>query len=294
MKNTSVIFSNFTKKMIKPQLRFFLYDSKIHTVSSCACVLQPSSDHVYEVFRIISGVPLFLEDHLERLQNSMNAAGLEFKSVQLVNDIERLISLNKFETGNIKIIFWKSGLELHNMVFYDVHVYPSDAMFRDGIEIGTLEHERKNPNIKLFDSEMRTIAAGKINDNNFYEILLVSKDKIITECSRSNIFFIRDNNIVTPPANQVLEGVTRKHVIEIIREQMIPFSEKSITTSMLGNFESVFLTGTSRRVLPVRKIDPFSFKYITQHPLIIKLQELFLERCKRYIEAKKLTGKNFQ
>lgn len=278
--------------MIQPQLQFFLSDSKIHTVSSSSCVLQPPAAHVYEVFRVISGVPLFLEDHLERLQNSMKAGEITTGIENLTKEIYLLLSLNQYEPGNIKIIVWKEGENVHNMVFYDSHLYPTQAMFESGVIIGMFEHERKNPNVKLFDAEMRRQASVKISELGFYEILLIARSQMITECSRSNIFFIRNNHIITPPSDQILEGITRKHIIEIIRQKRFSFSEESVFTHQLGEFDSVFLTGTSRRVLPVKKIEPFLYEYNTKHPLILEIRALFIEKCRKYIETKKSSGKN--
>jgi branched-chain amino acid aminotransferase len=273
--------------MIQPRQKFFLSDSKIHTVASSACVMPPPEAHVYEVFRIIDGVPLFLEDHLERLHKSLKSASIETDLLVLEKEIKQLIALNQFATGNVKIIFWKTGEKNHNMLFYDKHQYPDEEIFKNGIFIGILEHERRNPNVKLFDFSMRKEAAQLISEKKLYEILLISSKKYITECSRSNIFFIRGNQIITPPSHQILEGVTRKHVIEIIRGNNIPFSEEIINVEELGSFESVFLTGTSRRVLPVRKIEPYQHEYLTNHPLIRQLQELFLEKCMTYVRLRK-------
>lgn len=273
--------------MIQPQQQFFLSDSKIHTVASSACVLPPPSDHIYEVFRVISGVPLFLEDHISRLEASMEAAGIIKDPDSLNTDIRQLLSLNQYAAGNIKIIFWKSGDIVHNMLFYDKHQYPTEEMFLIGIIIGSFQHERKNPNVKLFDSGMRQNAAKLIEDHDFYEVLLISEDQRITEGSRSNIFFIDGNRIITPPADQVLEGITRKQVISLIQKLGIDFSEEPVFAQQLETFSSVFITGTSRRVLPVIRIEPYPFRFDPGHSLIRILQHAFTELCAQYIALKK-------
>ncbi len=273
--------------MIQPQQQFFLSDYKIHTVASSACVLPPPADHIYEVFRVISGVAMFIEDHVERLQKSLNAAGIHAEEMMILKQVRQLIELNRYAPGNIKIIFWKSGNEVHNIMFYDKHQYPDEAMLRNGVVIGAFGHERKNPNVKLFDSEMRTNAARMISDNNFYEVLLISSDNRITEGSRSNIFFISDNRIITPPSDQVLEGVTRKKVISLIQTLDIDFVEVPVFVDSLKDFNSVFLTGTSRRVLPVLKIEPYTNNFHTDHQLIRTLQNEFANLCEQYITSKR-------
>jgi branched-chain amino acid aminotransferase len=273
--------------MIKPSQQFFLQDSKIHTTSSSACVLPPPSDHIYEVFRVIDGVPLFLEDHLQRLQFSIESVGMEYSIDYFLEITNKLLKLNGRAEGNIKIIVWKQGNYMHDMIFYDKHSYPSADMIANGIQIGILERERTNPNVKLFDNNMRKDAMKLIDENGFYEVLLCSEEGLITEGSRSNVFFIKDNQIITPPASQVLEGVTRKKVISLIKKNGFQFSETEVHKSQLHEFESVFITGTSRRVLPVHTIFPLNTYYNCSHNVIRTLQDLFLKLTIDYVLSKK-------
>jgi branched-chain amino acid aminotransferase len=269
-------------------LPFFISDSKIHTTQSSACVLMPPDNHIYEVFRVLQGIPLFLEDHLLRLQLSLSQAQLQFDVEMLIEDINQLIKLNGFKEGNIKIIIWNDGFSNHSRVYYDVHSYPTQIQFENGVEVGLFECERLNPNMKMFDSVMRKQAGEIIKDENFYEVLLVNQFSKITEGSRSNVFFIQNDCLITPPTNQVLEGVTRKKVIEIIQNNKICFKENEVSIEQLSLFESVFITGTSRRVLPVRKIVNHKKTYNANHHLIRFLQNEFLSICESYIDSKKL------
>jgi branched-chain amino acid aminotransferase len=273
--------------MISPQQQFFISDSKIHTVRSSACIIPPPADHIYEVFRVINGVALFLEDHMERLQHSLDEAGISIRCDSLLTDIENLIKINGYATGNIKIILWKTEKSGHSMMFYDKHLYPTEQQFTEGVTLGLIEHERKNPNIKLFDSNMRKDASAMIETNSFYEVLLLNQEGFITEGSRSNIFFIKNDTLYTPPSNQVLEGVTRKRIIGIIKYLSLKFEEKQMLLKELPLFESVFITGTSRRVLPIKNIHSVAANFNTNHPIIRTLQTEFLQVCKEYIEAAK-------
>jgi len=276
--------------MIQPSKNFFLQDSKIHTVSSSACVLPPPANHIYEVFRVIDGVALFLEDHLQRLQFSIESVELYYNNVYFIENIQKLISLNGHSEGNIKIIVWKQGTETHDMIFYDKHLYPTPEMFSNGITIGLLDRERSTPNVKLFDNNMRKDAQKLIEEQDFYEVLLCSEEGHITEGSRSNVFFIKDNHIITPPASQVLEGVTRKKVISLIQAKGLSFEETVVFKNQLTEFESVFITGTSRRVLPVHTIFPLNKVYNCSHNTIKILQDLILELTMEYVASKKRDG----
>lgn len=273
--------------MFKAVNQFFIADNKIHTVRSSACVLPPPQNHVYEVFRVINSVPLFLEDHIERLELSLNAHEIEVDKNEILKNIKTLLQLNQLVDGNIRISFWKSEVNVHSMYIYDEHSYPNKIMFEEGIELGIIHKERFNPNVKFFDSEMREIAKKSITTNNFYEVILVTADNRITECSRSNIFFIKNNKVFSPPANQVLEGVTRKKIIEIINEEKIDFEEKNIYIEELKNFDSCFISGTSKRVLPAKSIENIDKTYNCKNETLIFLQKKFWEKCVKYLNENK-------
>ena len=83
---------------------------------------------------------------------------------------------------------------------------------------------------------------------------------MITEGSRSNVFFVNGNKFYTAPASKVLVGVTRTKVIECIDELDFTVIEEAVLASQTGMFDAVFLTGTSPKVLPVNSIDSIHFE----------------------------------
>lgn len=88
---------------------------------------------------------------------------------------------------------------------------------------------------------------------------MINRNGYITEGSRSNIFFIKDKTIYTTPAGLVLPGITRQKVLNICKSIGHNVIEKMIHYKELKNFESLFLTGTTRKILPVRSVDEMVF-----------------------------------
>jgi branched-chain amino acid aminotransferase len=85
---------------------------------------------------------------------------------------------------------------------------------------------------------------------------MLNAEGYVVECSGDNIFFLKDNVIVTPPTHLgILEGVTRNTVIDLARELGITVEEKVFTRHDLYTAEECFLTGTAAEVIPVVKID---------------------------------------
>jgi len=227
---------------------------------------QPGSGlSVYEVFRIINRIPLFIEDHLERFENSAFLAGKKFPLSKqgILSDIVQLIRLNPFEDANIKLLLQVPGeneeSEPFLAAFFIEHQYPGETDFRNGVATVTLKASRANPNAKLINQPLRERTNRMKEELGIYEVMLLDEDVCITEASRSNVFFIRGNNFITPPASCVLPGVTRKHAIEAIHNLNYQCLEQPVRLTELPGMEAAFITGTSRKLLPVNRIDKHLF-----------------------------------
>ncbi len=100
------------------------------------------------------------------------------------------------------------------------------------------------------------LARKEANDNGFDEAILLSENGNVSEGSAENIFIIRDGVLVTPPiTDDVLEGITRRTVIQIATDMGIKVIERSIDRSELYVSDEVFLTGTGCQVAWVNSID---------------------------------------
>ena len=90
-------------------------------------------------------------------------------------------------------------------------------------------------------------------------MLLVNRDGVITEGSRSNVFFVKNGEIYTSPTDAVLPGVTRTVIIRILEDAGIPLHYCAITQDMLTGFDAAFISGTSPKVLPVANIGDIAY-----------------------------------
>ncbi len=241
--------------------------------------------YLYEVFRVHQQLPLFIFNHLDRLwlTAKLERVNLPFTRHQILEEIFRVIKANPDGDGNIKIyIDVKPGGCVTWMVYFSPHQYPTRAQFKKGVDVGLFSAERYNPNAKVMDTLLRGATDQAKASNHVYEVLLFDRNNYITEGSRSNVFFIQNQKLLTPPVHTVLEGITRKHIMQICAENQISVSEKSIHINDLSQMDAVFITGTSRRVLPVRSIDKLVFD--VSHILMNKLQHLFEERVKSELQ----------
>ncbi|MCF6357102.1 MAG: aminotransferase class IV [Draconibacterium sp.] len=168
---------------------------------------------------------------------------------KIENSIKLLIKKSTVNKGNL-LISYKSNLK----IFYIPHNYPTFKNYSEGVKCGILFAERENPNAKVFQTSVRQKANKLILENNFFEVFLVDNSGKITEGSRSNVFFVKENQIVTPPGTGVLLGVTRQKIIRLTKKLGIDFIEKQVPFDKLHTFDTLFITGTSPKILPVKQI----------------------------------------
>lgn len=237
-----------------PLHKYFVFNDEIRPNE--AFVPAENEGGIYEVLRVVNGIPLFLEDHLERFYHSAQLAGrtIRFSEVDIYLFLKALIKNNGIQEGNV-LISCKTNLK----AFFITHSYPTSEMYRDGVVCGVLKAERENPNAKVFQTTVRQQANRMIEEKGLYEVLLVDHFDRITEGSRSNVFFVRGNELVTPPGNQVLLGITRQKTLQLASVLQIQLFEQVINFSDLVDFDAAFITGTSPKILPIRQIDGFIF-----------------------------------
>jgi branched-chain amino acid aminotransferase len=245
-------------------------------------------DYVYEVFRVIDGIALFLEDHLERFMQTCRLAGIvQPTPVDEINHwVYQLVEAEKLRMGNMKMVMLRNNDdECRLLVYITPHEYPTHEMFKEGVAVSLFRGIRHNPNAKVMDVQLREANNRLKATNNVYETLLVDGDGNITEGSRSNVFFVRDGILFTPPVEDVLPGITRKHVIEVCRMLELEVREEKVLARSVVVMEALFITGTSRKVLPVHSIDGVPFD--ARHPVVCKVQEAFNNHVNAYLEQHK-------
>ena len=159
---------------------------------------------------------------------------------------------NKFE-GNIKITY--EVYEKILKIFFIEHSYPSSEMYENGVKTILYFGERENPNAKIVNENFREKVNKEIKDKNVYEAILVDKNGYITEGSKSNIFMIKDNKLLTSPVKAVLPGVTRGEIINLAEKLEIEIKEVEYKYSDIDKLDGMFISGTSPKVLPIKSVN---------------------------------------
>ena len=244
---------------------------------------------IYEVIRVIDGVPLFLEEHLDRMFDSAKITGhkLSRDENEIRADIKNLIIKNNVEDLNIKLL----STEIENgdkmfLVYCINSFYPPKEYYEIGIRTISYEYERQNPNAKVLFTSFKDEVAKKIKEEDAFEALLVGKSGHIPEGSRSNMFFVEGDKVYTAPESEVLLGITRKHILEICKELKINIIETSIHKDQLKTIDGAFMSGTSVNVLPISEIDDMQINSMG-NKIIIKISKFYNEKMIDYISLHK-------
>jgi branched-chain amino acid aminotransferase len=262
----------------------FILNGELQSCESFDNSLVYEGDSIYEVIRMVKGSPVFFDDHMERLSTS---ARLQRKKMLadasiLKKDIINLTKSDRKKEVNLKIVFNYKKDSNNYVVYFIGPIYPSEEQYRKGVKGILFYAERKDPGSKVINHKLRSSIFHKLILDGAYEALLVNNNGQITEGSRSNIFFLRNNVLVTAPDDLILNGITRKHILGICRENNILVRLAYVRAERITDYEAVFMTGTSPMVLPFSCIDDKYFN--VRIPLIGKLRGLYILKAEESIK----------
>lgn len=259
-------------------------------------------DAVYEVTRSYGRILFQLEPHIERLYKSAEGISMDLGLSQdeALNEIYRIYKLSNKDDRYVRVqvtrgegpIGMATNLaEKPNWVIYvkDVDLV-SDEQYKNGTSIVTTDRLRNakkalDPNIKSGNYLNNVLAFREATTQKASEAIMVDRRGNCTEGTTSNIFRVKDGIVQTTPfEGDILVGITRAIVFDIAKKNRIPIEEKFFTPKELENSDEVFITSSTREVLPVSSVNGRKIKV---GPITSKLGELYKEAIKVYCEEAK-------
>ena len=110
----------------------------------------------------------------------------------------------------------------------------------------------------------------------YEEAILLDSHGFVCEGTGENVFIVRDGTIFTPTeTNSILEGINRRSVIQIARDEGFELVERDIARAELYLADEIFLTGTAAELTPIREIDDRPVGSGTPGPITRRLQQVF-------------------
>ncbi len=255
---------------------YYIEDERLMSCSQFDGAHLSWTHSIYEVIRIVDQKPLFFKDHLLRLKESalLKMPGTELDLHQIYNALKQLITANKAIEGNIRLQMRKNAQNSFDFAaWFTQHSYPAEEQYREGVATSLVNHSRPEPNAKVFYAQYKNEQERIRKEKNVYETLLNS-EKGIMEGSRSNLFFIADDSIITAPDEEVLKGITRQKLIELIHKAELPLVYRPLSEAEIPHLKAAFISGTSPKILPIRSIDNYTQLNPT-HPWIMELRAAY-------------------
>ncbi len=211
--------------------------------------------HIYEIIRCEQGALLFYEEHLARLEKSMHSSGIAqtIDKMQIIQKYRQSAYYQENIVVNIRIDVYEDRVELS----FSEPIKVEKAMYEEGISVRCVEQVRDNPNVK---SDAQSFYRQLKQDNeDIFEFLLVDNQGIVKEGARSNFFAVKDGVIYTQGSANVLMGITRSKVVDVIAEEDIALRYRNVYYKDLKHYEAFFITGTSIGVMPISSIDDVGY-----------------------------------
>lgn len=219
---------------------------------------------IFDFLRTYNNKPFRLAEHIDRLFHSAKALDVAIPKDRkaLEEIVKEGIRKNIFSETAIKIVV-SGGISGDSVtpgepsliiLFTKAPQYPA-WFYEKGVKIVTFSASRFLPEVKSLNYFAAIYALKKAHAVGAKEVLYVDDKKRITECTRSNIFFVKDNVLITPPGKYILKGITRNVVLEIAKSLDIKVIEKEVTLHGINFFSEAFITASTVEVLPVVEID---------------------------------------
>ena len=226
------------------------------------------SDSVYEVIKVLNHKLLDIDFHIRRLNYSTKELNFNIiiNKKLLTKIFINLVKKNKLSNGIIYLQITR-GLQPREHAYKknlkpNIIIYTAKKKFNlpnknyKGYKAITYPDIRwGRPDIKTTSLLANILAATEASKKGAYETIFF-KGKKITEAAHSNVWIIKNEKIITHPANrEILKGVTRTVLINIIKNQGFKFIEKEFSLNELFKSDEVFITSSCSLVTPIIQID---------------------------------------
>lgn len=231
-------------------------------------------DGLYEVIRIIDGIPIFIDEHLKRLKGSADYFKIKIDELEEIGKkISNLLKINKFFQGEIYIHLSRGtdNLREHGIKNIESNLSILTIPLREineenwttGAEVVSFNDLRhgycSHKTVNLFANVQ---AKSYAYERNAYEAIMYRTDsfgRYITEGGSSNYFFIKDDTVYTPELDNILPGITREKAINLLREMGEKVVQKRFYYREINECDEVFLVSTVSKIMPVKKVDEYNF-----------------------------------
>jgi len=216
---------------------------------------------IFETIRFNKNKLININEHIDRLYKGLHTVKIESKNINrenLINDIFNIVKINNINSGLIKLVITKGTPIDENEItpniyitikeMYEIPKSPVKIIF---FEESNYPIVRYTPSFKGVNYIGNMMALEDAKNNNAFECVFVDGNENITECSMRNIFFIKDNSLITPTLDLgILSGTTRNEIKGLAKTNNINCIDKIIHKNEVDGMDEAFICSSAIGILP--------------------------------------------
>src|SRR5262245_14708325 len=232
-------------------------------------------DSVYEVFRTYDGVPLFCDEHFDRMDNSARLVHMKISQSreEMLDEMRRTAAAANIPRGTDIYIRWHvtrgtGALDLvpardlvssYVIIVKEVPKWNPEHYSR-GMRLAVTCVRRNpveavSPDIKSGNYLNNILGVAEAIERGADDCLMLNPAGLLTEASNSNVIFVIDGKLVTPSVESgVLRGITKAAIAKFGEEIGCPMREQKLPSAQLSKATECFVTSATREVMPVASV----------------------------------------
>jgi branched-chain amino acid aminotransferase len=256
-------------------------------------------DSAFEVVRTYGHVPFRGREHIARLARSCERLrmALPVAPAELEARIARAVAASGQIECWVRVVVTRGvgpiGLDLRAELQPSVLVFalplkaPDERWYREGIAVGLVHTLRtvdgtKAAGAKTSNYLASMLALDEVKQRGCQEAIILGAQGEVVEGATSNVFTARAGALSTPPITAgILEGITRRTVLELAAERSIPCHERELRPDDLLAADEVFITSSIRELVPVTSVDGARIGSGQPGPLCARLLAAYRELARR-------------
>lgn len=214
----------------------------------------------FEFFEVVGGRTFYGDRHLARFKRSLEILRLETAfDQQLANVVEEVIGQNKLNDAYLKLFALPHETKFEGSRKASLYIFPTQMpvfdpdLYENGAKLVSRNFQRFLPEAKSTNYLSGQYWLDEQTDPRVVDVLY-HNGETVQESSRGNIFVVKDGLVITPDKD-VLKGITRSLVLELLVAQQMPHEVTDLSLEILRTADEVFLSSTTKHILPITQID---------------------------------------
>ena len=251
-------------------------------------------DGIWEGLRLVDGNWIFLDEHIDRLFEGLKAIdiNLSMSKNQVISALEETRLANKMvDNAHARLMvtrgekvkpFQQPDLSKDGPSLVIILEHSDDAKSNDGIKLATVPQVRglpmsQDPKLNSHSKLNCILACIQAKKMGADEALMLDPHGFVNTTNSCNFFIIKNGEVFTSSGDYCMNGITRKKVIHVCKENNIPVYEKNFSLVDVYSADEAFITGTLGSLRHVINIDGRSIGSSDQPgPMNIRLKKLYL------------------